>query len=116
MADYTIDAKGRPLGRLATQIAVLLQGKDKPQYEPRKVGGVRVVVKNIHQVRITGKKASQKIYYRRSGRPGGVKERSFRDVFDKTPERVLISAVRGMLPKNKLASERLKLLVIEKDG
>ena len=116
MTDHIIDAKDKPLGRLASQIALLLQGKNLPSYEPRKVGGNRVVVKNVSQLKVTGDKASQKVYYRHSGKPGHLKQKKFRDVFRETPERVLLNAVKGMLPRNKLRNERLKLLIIEKNG
>jgi large subunit ribosomal protein L13 len=116
MTDYIIDAKNKPLGRLASQIAILLQGKNLPSYEPRKVGGNRVVVKNVEQLKVTGKKMSQKIYYRHSSKPGHLKQKKLKDAFQETPERVLSEAVRGMLPRNKLRNERLKLLIIEKNG
>ncbi|MBU2101509.1 50S ribosomal protein L13 [Patescibacteria group bacterium] len=113
MADFTIDVKNKPLGRVATEIAGLLQGKNSPNYEPRKVGGNRVVVKNIGDIKITGNKDVQKIYYRHSGKPGHLKKEKYEDLFDKTPEKVLINAVKGMLPRNKLRNERLKCLIIE---
>ncbi|MDD5710634.1 MAG: 50S ribosomal protein L13 [Candidatus Colwellbacteria bacterium] len=116
MTDHIIDAKDKPLGRLASQIAGLLQGKNLPDYAPHKIGGNRVIVKNIGSLKITGDKASQKVYYRHSGKPGNLRQRKFSDVFRETPERVLISAVKGMLPRNRLRNERLKLLVIEKNG
>ncbi len=116
MTDHIIDAKSKPLGRLASQIALLLQGKNLPSYEPNKIGGNRVIVKNIKQLKVTGDKASQKVYYRHSGKPGHLKQKKFREVLQETPERILLSAVKGMLPRNKLRNERLKLLIIEKDG
>ena len=116
MADHIIDAKDKPLGRLASQIALLLQGKNSPSYVPYKTGGNRVIVKNVTQLKVTGRKASQKIYYRHSGSPGHLKQRKFQDLFRETPERVLINAVKGMLPRNKLRNERLKLLIIERNG
>src|SRR3989338_7790544 len=113
MANHTIDAKNKPLGRLATQIAILLQDKNLPQYAPHKEGENKVVVKNVHLLKVTGKKASQKTYKRYSDRPGNLKVQKFAYVFEKTPEKVLFNAVRGMLPKNKLLTPRLKRLIIE---
>lgn len=116
MADFTIDAKDKTLGRLATEIASILQGKNDPSYEPHKVGGNRVVVKNIRGIKVSGNKATQKTYYRHSGKPGNLKAQKYDAVFEKYPERVLISAVKGMLPRNKLRNERLKRLIIEDNG
>lgn len=116
MADFTIDAKGKPLGRLASEIALILQGKNSPGYEPHKVGGNRVLVKNIEKIRVTGDKTSQKTYYRHSGKPGRLRQEKYEEVFKKAPEKVLISAVRGMLPRNKLRKERLKRLIIERES
>ena len=113
MAKHTIDAKDKTLGRLATQIANLLQDKNLPSYAPHKEGENKVVVKNVHLLKVTGKKATQKIYKRHSDRPGNLKEQKFADVFSKTPERVLLNAVKGMLPKNRLLVPRLKRLSIE---
>ncbi|MCR4260766.1 MAG: 50S ribosomal protein L13 [Candidatus Colwellbacteria bacterium] len=113
MTNHTIDAKNKTLGRLATHIANLLQDKNLPSYAPHKEGGNKVVVKNVHLLKVTGKKATQKVYKRYSGRPGNLKEQKFVDVFSKTPERVLFNAVKGMLPKNRLLVPRLKRLVIE---
>ena len=111
---HEIDAKGKPLGRLASEIAHLLQDKNKASYEPRLEGENRVKVTNVDQLRVTGNKASQKIYYRHSGRPGHLKKEVFEDVFEENPEQILINAVKGMLPRNKLRDRRLKRLVIEK--
>ena len=113
MANHTIDAKNKPLGRLATEIAVLLQDKNLPSYAPHKEGTNKVVVKNVHLLKVTGKKASQKVYKRHSTRPGNLKVQKFSYVFEHTPERVLLNAVSGMLPKNKLRVPRLKRLTIE---
>jgi len=111
---HTFDASDKPLGRLATEIAFILQDKNTPQYEPRKAGENVVVVKNIEKLKVTGSKADQKIYYRHSGKPGNLRSETYSQVFQKYPERILISAVRGMLPRNKLLKDRLKRLVIEK--
>lgn len=113
MANHTIDAKNKPLGRLAAQIAFLLQDKNLASYAPHKEGSNKVIVKNVHLLKVTGKKASQKIYKRHSDRPGNLKEKKFADVFSKAPEKVLLRAVRGMLPDNKLRTLRLKRLTIE---
>ncbi len=109
-----IDAENQTLGRLASQIAVILQGKDKSDYEPRKIGGRKVVVKNIHLIKLTSRKASQKVYYRHSGRPGHLKKTRYSDIFSRRPEWVLRHAVLGMLPKNRLRAKRIKLLTFEK--
>lgn len=111
--DYQLDAKNKPLGRLASEIAIILQGKKKTSYEPKKIGGDRVIVKNIKEIVLTGKKAAQKIYYRHSGPLGHLKEKKFANVFEKKPAFVLRRAVRLMLPKNRLAAKRLKNLIIE---
>ena len=110
---HTIDATNKVLGRLATQIAILLQGKDKPDYEPQKDIGDFVIVKNIKKIKVTGKKAQQKKYYHHSGYPGGLKEVPFKKVFENDPSEVLKKAVWGMLPKNKLRAKRIKRLKFE---
>ncbi len=113
MANHTIDAKNKPLGRLATQIATLLQDKNLPSYAPHKEGTNKVVVKNVHLLKVTGKKASQKVYRRYSDRPGNLKEQKYAVLFAKSPEKILLHAVKGMLPKNRLLTPRLKRLIIE---
>ena len=112
---HIIDAKGKPLGRLATKIALLLQDKDTPAYEPRLEGKNVVVVKNAHLAKVSGSKAADKVYYRHSGKPGGLKVESYSSLMVRKPEQVLINAVRGMLPNNKLRDRRLKRLIIEKE-
>lgn len=112
--DYFIDAKNKRLGRLASEIAILLQGKQHPSYEPRLLGNDRVMVKNITSLTVGGKKFFDKIYYHHTGYPGALKERSYREVFAKNPRWVLQHAVRLMLPKNRLRAKRLRRLVIEK--
>ncbi len=114
MADYTIDAKDESLGRLASRVAYLLQGKDSADYEPRKAGENKVVIKNASLVKLTGKKAQQKMYYRHIGRPGHLKKTTYKNAFNKNPEWVIRHAIEGMLPKNRLRSERLKMLTFEK--
>jgi len=110
---HIIDAKNKKLGRLASEIAVILQGKNKPSYNPRLEGDERVCVKNISEIELTGAKKSQKVYYYHAGQLGHLKENKFKDVFAKNPGWILRHAVRLMLPKNKLQSKRLKRLVIE---
>jgi large subunit ribosomal protein L13 len=109
---FVIDATGMTLGRLATQIAAVLKGKHKPIYSPHMDTGDFVVVVNAHKVRVTGRKLDQKIYYRHSGYPGGLKEISLRDQLDRHPDRVIRFAVRGMLPKNRLGRQMIKKLKV----
>lgn len=109
---FVIDATGMTLGRLATQIATVLKGKHKPIYSPHLDTGDFVVVVNAHKVRVTGRKMDQKIYYRHSGYPGGLKEISLRDQLDRHPDRVIRFAVRGMLPKNRLGRQMIKKLKV----
>jgi large subunit ribosomal protein L13 len=108
--DYTIDANKKRLGRLATEISLILQGKKNPAYAPNKLGD-RVLVKNYKNVSISGKKESQKIYYHHTGYVGHLKEETYEEIFAKNPKRVFREAVRRMLPKNRLNKERLKNLV-----
>jgi large subunit ribosomal protein L13 len=105
---YVVDAEGQTLGRLATQIAVLLRGKHKPIYSPSVDCGDFVVVINAEKIHVTGRRLDQKKYYRHSGYPGGLSEISLRDQLQKHPTRVIESAVRGMLPKNKLGRKMFK--------
>jgi len=96
---YVIDASDHVLGRLATQIAILLRGKHKPTFTPSMDGGDFVVVINAEKIRVTGKKAEQKKYYRHSGYPGGLRTIPYKDMMNKHPDRILRLAVKGMLPK-----------------
>ncbi len=107
---HTIDASQRSPGRIATEIAVLLRGKNKPDFEPHMDVGDIVVVENVEEMKITGKKLEQKKYYRHSGYPGGLKEEPLEDLMENDPAEVLRRAVFGMLPKNKLRSEQIKRL------
>jgi large subunit ribosomal protein L13 len=107
-----VDAEGRTLGRLATEIADVLRGKDKPAYTPHVDTGDFVIVVNAEKVRVTGKKLEQKIYYRHSGYPGGLRQRTLAEQLARRPEEVLRRAVRGMLPKNKLAAAQLRKLKV----
>lgn len=109
---YVIDAQGLTLGRLATRTASILRGKHKPLFTPHVDCGDYVIIINAEKVHVTGQKLSQKKYYRHSGYPGGLKEISLRDQLQKFPERVLESAVRGMLPKNRLGRQIFKKLKI----
>lgn len=107
---YLIDASSMPLGKLAVVIADKLMGKSKVTYTPHIDNGDYVVVINAKDVVVTGDKMVQKKYYRHSGYPGGIKELQLKEVVEKDPSRVIIEAVKGMLPKNKLSAERLKRL------
>jgi large subunit ribosomal protein L13 len=109
---FVVDAEGRTLGRLATQIADTLRGKTKPEYTPHVDTGDFVVVVNAEKIHVTGKKLDEKIYYRHSGYPGGLKQRTLREQLDRRPTEVLRSAVKGMLPRNKLARRQLLKLKI----
>ena len=104
---HVVDASGRPLGRLAVEIARILQGKHKPTYTPHMLTGDFVVVINASQVVVTGNKRQQKIYYRHSGYPGGLKEITFDKMMDRYPTRAVELAVKGMLPRNSLARHML---------
>ncbi len=99
---YVVDAKGQRLGRLATKVARVLRGKDKPTYTPFLDTGDYVIVINAREIDVTGKKRSQKLYRRHSGRPGGMKVETFAQLQARLPERIIEEAVRGMLPKNRL--------------
>ena len=109
---YLVDADGKTLGRLATRIADTLRGKDKPQYTPHTDTGDFVVVVNCEKVAVTGKKMDEKMYYRHSGYPGGLKERTLREQLDRRPTDVLRKAVKGMLPRNRLARQQLLKLKV----
>ncbi len=110
---YTIDATNKSFGRLASEIAVILQGKKNPLYEPRIEAEDMVVVKNIDKAKINGKKIKQKVYYRHTTQIGHLKKRTLGMVLEKNgPAEVLRRAVMGMLPKNKLRAKRIKRLVI----
>ena len=109
---YLVDADGQTLGRLATLIADTLRGKRKPQYTPHVDTGDFVVVVNAEKIAVTGSKLDQKMYYRHSGYPGGLKERTLREQLERRPTEVLRKAVKGMLPKNRLAAQQLTKLKI----
>ena len=109
---YVVDADGRNLGRLATQIAMTLRGKNKPEYTPHVDTGDFVVVVNAEKVAVTGNKLDQKLYHRHSGYPGGLRSRTLRQQLDRQPAEVLRKAVKGMLPRNRLARAQLGKLKI----
>jgi large subunit ribosomal protein L13 len=109
---YVVDAEGQNLGRLATRIADQLRGKNKPQFTPHVDTGDFVVVVNAEKIAVTGKKLDEKVYYRHSGYPGGLKQRTLREQLERRPTEVLRLAVKGMLPKNKLAARQLTKLKI----
>ena len=111
---YTIDATEKVLGRLAVEIAILLRGKDKPDYVPYLDMGQEVVVVNTSRIKVTGKKAESKKYYRHSGYPGGIKEITYKRLFARDPNEILRKAVYGMLPRNKLRAKMIKRLKLYK--
>lgn len=112
---YLFDAADKTLGRLATQLARVLIGKDKPTFTPHVDAGDFVVVINASKVKVTGNKLTGKIYYRHTGYPGGIRQVMFRDMLDKHPERVIQLAVKRMLPKNKMQARRMKRLLVHPD-
>ncbi|RME86277.1 MAG: 50S ribosomal protein L13 [Caldilineae bacterium] len=109
---FVVDAEGKTLGRLATEIARILRGKHKPIYTPHVDCGDYVIVINADKIRVTGKRLDQKIYYRHSGYIGGLKSTSLRTMLERHPERVLELAVKGMLPKNRLGRKMFKKLKV----
>jgi large subunit ribosomal protein L13 len=109
---YVVDAEGQTLGRLATQIADRLRGKGKPQFTPHVDTGDFVVVVNAEKIAVTGNKLDDKMYYRHSGYPGGLRQRPLREQLDRLPTEVLRKAVRGMLPRNRLGRQQLTKLKI----
>ncbi len=110
---YTVDVKKRPLGRAATEIASLLMGKNDENYSPHEDKGAFVVVKNIEEIALTGKKKENKKYYYHSGYLGGLKEVSYEKLLQKSRSAALKKAVYGMLPKNKLRKEMIKRIKID---
>ena len=113
---YLVNADGKVLGRLASQIAVRLRGKHKPEYTPHVDTGDFIVVVNASKIRVTGKKALDKKYYRHTGYPGGIRETNFAKLQARHPERVLEKAVKGMLPKGPLGYAMLKKLKVYAAG
>ncbi len=109
---YIVDAEGQTVGRLATELANVLRGKNNPQYTPHTDSGDFVVVVNADKVVFTGAKLDKKVYYRHSGYVGGLKERTAREQLDRQPTKVLMAAVKGMLPKNSLGRKQLTKLKV----
>ncbi len=109
---WVVDAEGQTLGRLASRIALVLRGKHKPIYTPNIDTGDYVIVINADKINVTGDKLDAKIYYRHSGYPGGLKERTLREQLDKFPARPIEIAVKGMLPKNTLGRQMIKKLKV----
>ncbi len=109
---HLVDADGMVLGRLASRIASILKGKTKPIYTPNVDTGDFVIIVNAHKVHLTGNKLEKKIYYHHSGYPGGIKKKSAKDIMKNSPEKLIMSAVRGMLPKNTLGKQQLKKLKV----
>jgi large subunit ribosomal protein L13 len=109
---YVVDAEGRTLGRLATQIADALRGKRKPEYTPHIDTGDFVIVVNAEKIRVTGDKLHQKVYYRHSGYPGGIRSRTLEEMLARRPEEVIRKAVKGMLPRNRLGRAQLRKLKV----
>jgi len=107
-----VDATGKTLGRLATQIADILRGKRKPQYTPHVDVGDFVIVVNAERISVTGNKRQEKRYYRHSGYPGGLRSRTLEEMLDRRPEEVIRLAVRGMLPRNRLGRAQLRKLKV----
>ena len=110
-----IDAKGKTLGRLASEVASILSGKNKPEYTPNADLGDFVVVVNANEIHVTGKKLDQKIYYRHSGYPGGIKSKPLRDIMENSASEAIKSAVKGMLPKSKLGRQMFTKLKVYND-
>ena len=111
---FVVDAEQKTLGRLATQIANILRGKNKPTFTPHMDTGDFVIVVNAEKVEVSGKKASQKLYRRHSGRPGGMKVEKFETLQDRIPERIIEQAVKGMLPHNSLGRQQFTKLKVYK--
>ena len=109
---YVVDAENRTLGRLATQIADVLRGKRKPTYTPHVDVGDFVIVINAEKIAVTGDKREKKLYWRHSGYPGGIRSRTLGDMLEKRPEEVIRKAVKGMLPRNRLARQQLRKLKV----
>ena len=109
-----VDASDKTLGRLSTNIAKILMGKNKPEYTPHNDVGDYVVVINAEKIKVTGNKNEQKMYYRHTGYPGGIKSQNFNDLIASYPDRIITSAVKGMLPKNKLSNSVIKKLKVDK--
>ncbi len=113
---YIVDAANKPLGKVATQVAMILMGKHRPDYTPHVDGGDCVIVTNASKIVLTGKKASDKFYRHHTGHIGGLKEVSYGELLETNPEKLVKIAVKGMLPKNKIASLALTRLRVSANG
>ena len=111
---YLVDAENQTLGRLATEVASVLRGKNKPNFTPHLDTGDFVVIVNAEKIRVTGKKAEQKLYRRHSGRPGGMKVENFQALQNRIPERIVERAIKGMLPHNALGRQLFRKLKVYK--
>jgi len=109
---YVVDADDVPLGRLSSEVAQILRGKNKPTYAPHFDGGDFVIVINAAKVHVSGSKETDKIYYRHSGYPGGLRAQTLAEVREKNPERVIESSIRGMLPHNRLGRQMFRKLKV----
>ena len=109
---YLVDAQGKTLGRLASQVAAILRGKHKPTFTPHMDMGDNVIVVNAEKIQVTGRKADQKKYYRHSGYPGGIKVTAYGDMLKNKPERVITIAVKGMIPHNRLGRKIISHLKV----
>ena len=109
---FVVDATDRVLGRVATKIADKIRGKDKPTFTPHTDGGDYVIVINAEKIKVTGSKFDNKMYYRHSLYPGGLKSQTFKELNEKNPKRIIEEAVKGMLPKNKLGKSMIKKLKV----
>ena len=112
---YLMDCSGKRLGRLSVQVANILRGKNKPEYTPNSDVGDFVVLVNAKKIEVSGNKEEDKIYYRHTGFPGGIKKISFKDQLEKNPEKLIRDAVKGMLPKNRLNRQIIKKLKVYND-
>lgn len=111
---HLIDAENKTLGRLSSKVSSILSGKNKPQYTPNNDLGDYVVIINAEKIRLTGNKETQKKYFRHTGYPGGLKSRSVADLRQNKPEEIIIKAIKGMLPKNKLSKSMISKLKVYK--
>jgi large subunit ribosomal protein L13 len=109
---HVIDARGKILGRMATEIAKVLRGKHKPTYTPNQDAGDFVIVVNAREIKLTGAKLDQKIYYRHTEYPGGIRQRTAAEMLDEKPEQLVLLAVKGMLPKNRLSRKLITKLKV----
>lgn len=114
--DYVIDAKNKPLGRVASEAAIILQGKKSPAYNPRKIGSDRVLLKNYREVTLSGRKFKEKLYHHHTGYMGHLRTETFEAAWNKDPKKVIQEVVRHMLPKNFIQSRRILNLVFVENG